>query len=119
MSLSFLPMVLIAGIVSAKTVTGLTHGNKKMLEEAGKVAVEAVENIRTVAQLGNENVFLEKYHVLLEGPFKQTIRHTHVRGFFMGLSQAVLLFSYAGSFRFGGWQVEHQSDKYTMEEVFM
>ena len=100
-----------------KSLAGHSEKNKQLLEEAGTVAVEAVENIRTVAQLTREETFLKKYHDCLEGPFKQAIRHAHIAGFFYGFSMSVLFFAYAGSFRFGGWQIDSQAG-YSMEDVF-
>lgn len=118
-SLAFVPMLVIAGIFEMRALAGHTAKNKQLMEEAGKIAVEAVENIRTVAQLNVEEVFLQKYHDCLEGPYKQALWHAQVRGFFMGSSQAIMLFAQAGAFQFGGWQVAHQSHKYTMEDIFM
>ncbi len=118
-SLAFIPLLIAAGAFQMKSLAGHTAKNKELVEEAGTVAVEAVENIRTVAQLTQEETFWQKYHECLEGPFKLAIRHAHIRGFFYGLANSILFFAYAGSFRFGGWQVENQSSKYTMEDVFM
>ena len=118
-TVSFVPLLVFAGLIEMKSVGGHSQKNIKLMEDAGTVAVEAVENIRTVAQLTREETFMKRYHVCLEGPFKQAMRHAHIRGFFYGFSMGVLFFAYAGSFRFGGWQVENQSHKYTMEDVFM
>jgi ATP-binding cassette subfamily B (MDR/TAP) protein 1 len=117
-SLSFIPLLILAGFLYMKSFAGHSEKNKQLLEEAGTVAVEAVENVRTVAQLTREETFLEKYHNCLEGPFKQAIRHAHIAGFFYGFSMSILFFAYAGSFRFGGWQIKHQAEDYSMEDVF-
>lgn len=44
--------------------------NTKLLEDAGKIASEAVENIRTVAGLNNQLLFHRKYCANLVQPFK-------------------------------------------------
>ena len=53
-----------------KFIAGRSAKNKKKQESSGQTAVESIENIRTVAGLGVEDRFFDKYVQLLKGPFK-------------------------------------------------
>ena len=116
-TLACVPVLIIAGAVQMRALAGHSSKNKEQLENAGKVAVEAIDNIRTVSQLGREETFWRKYHDCLEGPYRDGLKHSQVQGLSYGFSQGVIYLAYAGAFRFGGWQVVHQG--YDFEDVFM
>ena len=116
-TLGALPLIAVAGFLQTKALAGHAQSSKEMLEEAGKVAVEGIDNIRTVAQLTKEELFWKRYHDCLEGPYRAATRKAHFQGLAFGFSQAVIYFAYAGSFRFGGWQVANQGVGY--RDVFM
>ena len=116
-TLSALPILVIAGGLQMRALAGHASTNKEQMENAGQVAVEAIDNIRTVCQLGREETFWKKYHDCLDVPYKAAIKHAHAQGLAFGFSQGVIFFAYAGSFRFGGWQVQHQGRDF--EDVFM
>ena len=59
--------------------------------------------IRTVASLGKEDFFINKYVGLLEGPTKRSVRSAHIYGLLFGFSMGVLFFSNAACFRIGGY----------------
>ena len=44
--------------------------NKKALENAGMVAVDSIENIRTVAALGVEQNFTQQYHTRINTMYR-------------------------------------------------
>ncbi|CAF1224211.1 unnamed protein product [Rotaria sp. Silwood1] len=52
------------------TETSAVQGDRKALEEAGKIAIEAISNIRTVAQLVKETYFGDEYCKLLDVPLR-------------------------------------------------
>ncbi|XP_062514381.1 ATP-dependent translocase ABCB1-like [Corticium candelabrum] len=116
-TLACVPVLIIAGAVQMRALAGHSSKNKEQLENAGKVAVEAIDNIRTVSQLGREETFWRKYHDCLEGPYRDGLKHSQVQGLSYGFSQGVIYLAYAGAFRFGGWQVVHQG--YDFEDVFI
>ena len=53
-----------------RLLAGRTAKNKKKLEESGKTAVEAIDNVRTVVSLGIEDSLVDKYNGLLQYPFE-------------------------------------------------
>ena len=116
-TLSAMPFLVISGLFQMRALAGHGEANKAMLEQAGKVAVEAIDNIRTVAQLGREEKFWKSYHDCLELPYKTALRQAHIQAVTFGFSQAIMFFAYAGAFRYGGWQVANKHADY--ESVFM
>ena len=64
-----------AAFFQVRLLSGRAAKNKKRLEEAGQLAVESIDNIRSVAGLGLENCFLNNYSQLLKAPFKYVIVH--------------------------------------------
>ena len=53
-----------------RLLAGRSKKNKKRLEASGQTAVESIDSIRTVAGLGVEGRFFNKYRELLAGPFR-------------------------------------------------
>jgi ABC-type bacteriocin/lantibiotic exporter with double-glycine peptidase domain len=59
--LAFIPFIAVGGFVEMKIMAGVSNRDKEAVEEAGKVAIEAISNIRTVAQLTKEQKFMQLY----------------------------------------------------------
>lgn len=102
---AFLPIIAVAGMLEMKMLTGVAGQNKEALEDAGKVATEAIENIRTVASLSKEPRFLKLYVADLEVPYKAALKKVHLVGLAFSVSQAVLFFAYAAAFYFGAYLI--------------
>lgn len=66
--LAFVPILVFAGIGRAKMMSGFGGAVKEGLIEGGKVAGEAIENIRTVVSLGREKLIYDKYTALITPP---------------------------------------------------
>ena len=103
--IGFVPIVMFAGALQIKTVTGFTKLNKKDLEEAGKISVESIENIRTVAGLNREDTFYELYSTQVDRIHRRAHLATFLAGLLYGFSQGILIFGYAIVFRYGAFQV--------------
>ncbi|CAF1600417.1 unnamed protein product, partial [Didymodactylos carnosus] len=70
MLLGFTPLLVISGFLQTKLMSGFATNDKRTLEKAGKITVEAIQNIRTVAQLTKEKHFGDEYTRLLDIPYK-------------------------------------------------
>ena len=68
--LGILPLVIFAALLQVQALAGYASNSKKSLEDAGKVAVDSIENIRTVATLGIEETFFNKYRGLIRKPHR-------------------------------------------------
>ena len=61
---------MIAGALQLKALTTHATSNKKKLEVAGKISVDSVENIRTVASLTIEENFYQQYKAEVKKPYR-------------------------------------------------
>ena len=77
-----------------------------------QLAIEAITNIRTVAGLGREKTFVQKYVQELTGPHIEAKRKSHVRGLVFGFAQSMPFFAYAGCMYYGGYLVNNGEMEY-------
>ena len=66
------------------------------------------ENLKTktVAALGREPTFVEKYSVQLDVPLQSSIKKSWIFGFMYGMSTGVIFLMYAGVFYFSAWLIQ-------------
>ncbi|CAF1240166.1 unnamed protein product [Rotaria sordida] len=115
--LAFVPFMIAAGFLQTYLLTGFANKDKKALEEAGKIAVEAISNIRTVAQLVKEPYFGDEYCKLLDIPLRNSLRRAHVFAILFSFTNSIMFFAQAALFTFGGWMVDRGS--MTFENVML
>ena len=108
--LGFIPILMVAGGLQVKAITGFTQKNKKDLEEAGKLSVESIGNIRTVASLGKEMTFYELYCEQVNAIHKRSLIGPALAGFMYGISQGMLFLGLVLVFGYGGWQITRPTD---------
>ncbi|CAC5380494.1 ABCB1 [Mytilus coruscus] len=105
-TLGFLPLMIITGIVQSKILTGFARGDKDSLDYAGKILSEAIDNIRTVASLTREETFIRLYNEHIDHVYVSSRKRSVVNGFVYGLSNSIMFFAYAGAFTYGSYLVQ-------------
>ncbi|XP_077979292.1 ATP-dependent translocase ABCB1-like [Glandiceps talaboti] len=115
--LACVPFMAVGGALEMKMLAGFATADKEALEGAGKVASEAIDNIRTVASLTKESKFYQLYCDLLYPPHKASLKKAHIFGLTFGFAQCMVFLVHAVAFRFGAWMIE--LNRMTFEEVFL
>ncbi|XP_017766399.1 PREDICTED: multidrug resistance protein homolog 49 isoform X2 [Eufriesea mexicana] len=97
-----IPLVLGAVFFEARVMSGQGLQEKKKMETATRIAIEAISNIRTVASLGKEEAFLQRYCVELDHVAEATRIRNRLRGLVFSCGQTTPFFGYALSLYYGG-----------------
>ncbi|ELU04466.1 hypothetical protein CAPTEDRAFT_135774, partial [Capitella teleta] len=106
MIIAFAPFILMSSAIQMKVVAGNKEANRAAMEGAGKVAIEGIENIRTVAALTKEEKFHQDYCDCIVEPYKTRGKRAHAQGLAYGLSQGIVFLAYAASFTLGSYLID-------------
>ncbi|XP_010015577.1 PREDICTED: bile salt export pump isoform X3 [Nestor notabilis] len=111
--LCFLPFLALSGAAQAKMLTGFAAQDKKALEATGRISSEALSNIRTVAGIGKEKMFVNNYEKNLVMPYRAAVKKAHVYGLCFGFAQSIVFIANAVSYRYGGFLVDTEGLHYS------
>eukprot|EP01113_Clastostelium_recurvatum_P006565 TRINITY_DN1297_c0_g1_i1.p1 TRINITY_DN1297_c0_g1~~TRINITY_DN1297_c0_g1_i1.p1 ORF type:complete len:1417 (-),score=461.68 TRINITY_DN1297_c0_g1_i1:319-4464(-) len=103
--LGCVPFVVASGAIQMKFLQGFGNESKAAYEQAGKIATEAITNVRTVASFSREDLEILKYTRRMEKPMRLGLRRSHVSGLGFGMGQFVMFAAYTLAFWFGGWLI--------------
>ncbi|XP_072009919.1 ATP-binding cassette sub-family B member 5-like isoform X2 [Engystomops pustulosus] len=104
--LAMTPVLVVTGLLETRALTGFANRDKKDLQEAGKIATEVVDNIRTVVSLTREETFENNYTQSLQKPYRNSQRKAQIYGICFAFSQSFIFFTYAASYRFGAYLIK-------------
>ncbi|EZA49880.1 multidrug resistance protein homolog 49 isoform X2 [Ooceraea biroi] len=107
-----IPLVLGAVFFEARVMSGQGMQEKKKMEAATRVAIEAISNIRTVASLNKEERFFTRYCAELDHVARATRVRNRLRGLVFSCGQTAPFFGYALSFYYGGYLVARENLNY-------
>lgn len=96
--LIFVPTILVIGSFSNRVIIKEDVG---LIERVEKLAIESVVNINTVASLGCEEYFVEKFAKAYDQKFKRNIISLHTQAIFFAMLSSMLFFIHATAFSFG------------------
>ncbi|CAJ0587561.1 unnamed protein product, partial [Mesorhabditis spiculigera] len=103
--LALFPLLGLGEALQIKMLEGKSGEDAKALEVAGKVAMEAVENIRTVQALTLERMMHAKFCGHLDGPHKSSVVKALLQSVTFAIANSLMFYMFAAEFRFGGWLV--------------
>ncbi|XP_031707885.1 bile salt export pump [Anarrhichthys ocellatus] len=106
--LCFLPFIALSGAFQARMLTGFAKEDKQAMETAGRISGEALNNIRTIAGLGKERLFVDMYEAQLDAPYQAALKKAKVYGACYGFAQCVIFLTNSASYRFGGYLVRQE-----------
>ncbi|KAB0343262.1 hypothetical protein FD754_020188 [Muntiacus muntjak] len=115
--LSIAPVLAFTGMIETAAMTGFANKDKQELMRAGKIATEAVENIRTIMSLTREKAFEQMYEETLQTQHRNTLKKAQITGICYAFSHAFVYFAYAVGFRFGIYLI--QAGRMTPEGMFI
>ncbi|KAK2584732.1 hypothetical protein KPH14_007064 [Odynerus spinipes] len=107
-----IPLVLGAVFFEARIMSGQGLQEKKKMECATRIAIEAISNIRTVASLSKEDAFFSRYCVELDHVARATRTRNRLRGLVFSCGQTTPYFGYALSLYYGGYLVAREGLSY-------
>lgn len=99
--LAIIPLLAASQYFAIGALTGFSAKTKKAYEQSGRVASEAISNIRTVITLAKESNFEKRYFQVTEIPHKIALRRAYVGSIGYALSQGVMFWTYAVAFYAG------------------
>ena len=99
----FTPILLVAMLFQMRLMTKDSGVKSEAFEKSAKVAVESINNVRTVAGLRCEEKIQKDYDAALEEPSKNSRRNAHLRGLTYGVANSFMFFAYGSCFAYGGY----------------
>ncbi|PIO62035.1 ABC transporter transmembrane region, partial [Teladorsagia circumcincta] len=88
-----LPLLGFGQALRVRVMSGKHRKNAKDFEDSGKVAMEAIEHVRTVQALTKEEVFHQKFCDYLDAPHRDALRESFIQGIAYGVMYAITISS--------------------------
>ncbi|XP_066910223.1 ATP-dependent translocase ABCB1-like isoform X2 [Clytia hemisphaerica] len=114
--IAFVPFLVFGGVMRASRFKNFAAKEGKRLLEASAVSQQALMNIRTVASLGKEDYFYERFSCLLQEPYPKSKTQAHWYGVTFGSARGLSFFANSAAFALGGYLV--QNDELGFQDVF-
>ncbi|CAD7078234.1 unnamed protein product [Hermetia illucens] len=105
--LTTIPLVLGSIVFEARYMEAGDAEEKKALEKASQIAVEAISNIRTIASLNQEEPVIERYSKQTEASLAACRKKNRFRGAVFALGQTAPTMAYGLALWYGGVLVAH------------
>ncbi|CAM9790931.1 unnamed protein product [Ectocarpus sp. 12 AP-2014] len=100
-----MPLLIFAGFIQVKVVTTSATKSQDSVAKAGKVAVQAIDGVRTVASFNLTRKVMTMYNKELKGVLREGLKRGVTDGLALGLSQLISLGAYGFVFWWGGHRV--------------
>uniref|UniRef100_A0A7I4YIV3 ABC-type xenobiotic transporter n=3 Tax=Haemonchus contortus TaxID=6289 RepID=A0A7I4YIV3_HAECO len=96
-----LPLLGIGQALRVRVMGGKHRKNAKDFEDSGKVAMEAIEHVRTVQALTKEEAFHQKFCDYLDAPHRDALRESFIQGVAYGFATSIVYVLNCCSYRLG------------------
>lgn len=106
--LCILPLMVVGSVYQNKMMTGFDADSQKEFAQAGAVANEAVDGIRTITGLGIQDVFLDRYAKALQQPIINGRKTAFGTGIAFGIAEASIFGLWAVAFWVGSVFIKKQ-----------
>ncbi|BFZ01115.1 hypothetical protein BsWGS_04154 [Bradybaena similaris] len=114
--LSFMPLMILAGLIQGQVIAGAAKKDRAQLQQAGKICSEVVDGIRTVVSLSREPHFIKLFDELIDYTKSSNKKMSIVFGVTYGISNCIIFFAYAVAFYYGSTLVQNKEMEFF--EVF-
>ncbi|KAF1755254.1 hypothetical protein GCK72_021823 [Caenorhabditis remanei] len=99
--MAIFPFMAVGQALVIKYHGGTATSDAKEMENSGKTAMEAIENIRTVQALTLQTKLYNIFCSHLDSPHNGNVSKAVIRGITYGFANSIQFFTYAAAFRFG------------------
>lgn len=99
--LIFVPINFFSGVMVGRSSISQKVKGKNVNEEAGRITIETVENIKTIISLGREQHFINEFNFVYGRKFRKSLLMLHVQAIFYSISISIVFFIQATAFSFG------------------
>ncbi|XP_077237910.1 putative multidrug resistance protein [Tasmannia lanceolata] len=114
------PLIIICFYARKVLLTSTSNKAIKAQNESSKLAAEAVYNLRTVTAFSSQSRILTMFDRAQDGPRKESIRQSWFAGIGLGLSQGLMISTWALDFWYGGKLIsEGQITAKSLFQTFM
>ncbi|XP_022133729.1 ABC transporter B family member 15-like, partial [Momordica charantia] len=114
------PLVIICFYTRRVLLKNMSNKAIKAQEQSGKLAAEAVSNVRTITAFSSQERIMKMLEQAQEGPRRESIKQSWYAGIGLGCSQSLTTCSWALDFWYGGKLVAHgQTTAKALFETFM
>lgn len=114
-----MPILLYVGYLQMRVSRGDRTLQVRRMENASRLAIEAIEHVKLVQSINQERYFFEKFNRELRGPLRESLASARKFGLIYGLSQSVIYFIYGASFRWGAYLMAREIlDPITVFRIF-
>ncbi|CAF0894843.1 unnamed protein product [Brachionus calyciflorus] len=109
--LIFVPITFISGVIVGRSGVSQKVKGRYVNEEAGRIIIETVENIKTIISLGREEYFIDQYNYVYGKKFRKNLILLHVQAIFYSLSNSIVFFIQTSAFSFGYYLIKTENLK--------
>lgn len=103
--LATVPILLVSGYLRLKVLAEFQRRHETVYAKSTSIAVDAAQDIQTVAALRRENDVLQLFQYALEKPYHESLRHIVIGNVFLAVSLSISYFIYGFAYWWGSRNV--------------